>query len=54
VVGLPAIGAVIQGGLAETFGPQLPILGAMIIGMGYWLLIFRRLPRETDNLKCVG
>ena len=50
-VGLPAVGAVIQGGLAETFGLQLPVLGAMLIGIVYWAWASRRLLQESDNLE---
>ena len=50
-VGLPAVGALILGGLAETFGLQMPVLGAMIIGIIYWAWASRRLLQETDNLE---
>ena len=50
-VGLPAIGAVTQGGLAETFGLQIPVLSTMIIGIVYWAWASRNLLKETDNLE---
>jgi len=50
-VGLPAVGALILGTLAESLGLQVPVLGAMVIGIFYWAWAARLLLKEREELE---
>jgi len=50
-VGLPALGALILGTLAETSGLQVPVMGAMVIAVLYWAWASRKLLNEREDLE---